>query len=80
MQIFVLQGAPLRGGREGQSDDILMSERERENEDEGRDEKFQEIRTYVAKNLYEEAPRRNSLARSSDPPLDAYRDKRIVYT
>ena len=52
MQILVLQGAPLRGEREDQSDDILMSEKERRKE-----EREEPGNTYVAKNLYEQAPR-----------------------
>lgn len=73
MQILVLQGAPLRGEREGQSDDILMSERERRRKEER--EEPQEIHMSLKvfmKKRYDEIL-------SFSPSLDAYRDKRIVH-
>jgi len=67
MQILFLQGAPLRGEREDQSDDILMSERERRKEERKSQEIHMSLKIFMNK--------RHDEILSFSASLDAYRDK-----
>jgi len=67
MQILFLQGAPLRGEREDQSDDILMSERERRKEERKSQEIHMSLKIFMNK-CHDEIL-------SFSASLDAYRDK-----